>query len=108
MKMKGGKGARNIDFAEAYDQEDDIYYVSFKTGEPSYVKEMDDILLLEVGMFTNLPTGFRILHFRKNKIAAVAILARAKKNVEAATRQLSAMIRTRETQVERTLEHVFA
>ena len=107
MKMKGG-GAMNIDFAEAYDQEDDIYYVSFKTGEPSYVKEMDDILLLEVGMFTNMPTGFRILNFKKNRVAAVRILAQVKKNVEDATRHLTAALRTRETQVERTLEKVLA
>ncbi len=62
--MKDGvKGQMNIDFSETYDQEDDVYYVTFKTGEPSYSVEVDDILLLEVGVFTNLPTGFRVLNF---------------------------------------------
>ena len=106
--MKGTKGEMNIDFSDVYDQEDDIYYVSFKTGEPSYVVETDDILLLEVGMFTSMPTGFRILNFKKNKVAAVRILAQVKKSVEGITKQLSAELRSREDQVERTLDKVFA
>ena len=59
----GAKGQMNIDFSETYDQEDDIYYVTFNTGEPSYCTEVNDMLLLERGMFSNLPTGFRILNF---------------------------------------------
>ena len=107
--MRGTKGEMNVDFSDVYDQEDDIYYVSFKSGEPSYVIEMDDILLLEVGMFTNMPTGFRILNFKKNKVAAVRILAQVKKNFEDVTKKhLSEELRSREDQVERTLDKVFA
>lgn len=29
----------NIGLSEYYDEEDDIYYVTFKTGEPSGVQE---------------------------------------------------------------------
>jgi len=52
-------------FSGTYNEEDNIYYVTFKTGEPSYSLEMDDRLLIEMGLFTNLPTGFRILDFKK-------------------------------------------
>jgi len=38
------KENKKTEFSEIYDQEDDIYYVSFKTGEPSFVVEVDDIL----------------------------------------------------------------
>jgi len=62
---RGMKG--NIEFNEYYDEESDIYYVTFKTGEPSHVIELNDILLLEVGMFSALPTGFRILNYSKQK-----------------------------------------
>ena len=106
--MKEDTGSMNREFSDVYDQEDDIYYVSFKTGEPSYVIELDDVLLLEVGMFTHMPTGFRVLNFKKNRVRTVRILAQVKKNVEDATKNLSAALRTRETQVERTLEKVFA
>lgn len=72
MKV-GKKGVMNIDFSETYDQEDDIYYVTFKAGEPSYCLEVDDVILLEVGLFTHLPTGFRILNFHKHKVKSVPI-----------------------------------
>jgi hypothetical protein len=69
MKRQGGK--MNVPFSEVYDEEDDVYYVTFKTGEPSYCREVDDILIIELGLFTNLPTGFRILNFNRNKIKQV-------------------------------------
>jgi hypothetical protein len=52
---------------ELYDKEDDVYYVNFGTGEPSYSVEVDDVLVVEVGMFSNLPTGYRILNRSKIK-----------------------------------------
>src|SRR2546426_179230 len=71
--MKGAHGMMNVEFSEHYDPESDIYYVTFKTGEPSCVMEVDDVLLVEVGMFTKMPTGFRILNFAKNKVGMVAL-----------------------------------
>ncbi len=59
----------DIELLERYDQEDDIYYVTVKTGEPSLVVEHDDKLLVEMGIFTRMPTGFRILNFTKHKNA---------------------------------------
>jgi len=105
----GLKQKMNINFAETYDQEDDIYYVTFKTGEPSYCVEVDDNLLLEVGMFTKLPTGFRILNFQKSKIKTVKIgvlIKKIKKTLSKAT--LQPTFRERERAVERALETVLA
>ena len=61
---------KDVEFYEQYDQEDDVYYVSFRTGEPSLTSEQDDALLIEVGMFSGMPTGFRILNYTKHKAAA--------------------------------------
>ena len=63
----------NIDFSETYDQESDTHYATFKTGEPSYCIEVDDVILLELGMFSNLPTGFRILNFARNKVKRLGL-----------------------------------
>src|SRR5690348_1063651 len=60
----------DIEVSEQYDQEDDIYYVTVQTGEPSIVLEHDDQLLIEVGIFTRLPTGLRILNYTKQKTPA--------------------------------------
>lgn len=95
----------NIDFSEYYDEEDDIYYVTFKTGEPSGVVEFDDVLLLEVGVFTGLPTGFRILNYSKHKIDSIEIV---EKKVKAAMAEVKkdfpAILSARSKQVTRALE----
>ena len=109
--MKSGvKGQMNIDFSEIYDQEDDIYYVTFKTGEPSYCVEVDDVLLLEVGLFTNLPTGFRILNFHKNNVKAVqlGVLIKKMKDAIEDSKGTIPSIAQREQAVGRALEKVLA
>ena len=104
------RGEMNVDFEEVYDQEDDVYYVSFKTGEPSFVVEVDgtDNLLLEVGIFSRMPTGFRILEFSKGKIQEVGfgiIVKHMKKTIEQAAKE-SPPLRNRESQVEKVLQSV--
>lgn len=102
---RGTKGAMNIDFSEYYDEEDDIYYVTFKTGEPSGVVELDDILLLEVGVFTGLPTGFRILNYSKQKVDGVQIAVKmVKKAIASAKKEFPVILDTRSRQVTQALE----
>lgn len=95
----------NIDFSEHYDEEDDIYYVTFKTGEPSGVLELDDILLLEVGAFTGLPTGFRILNYSKQKIGEIQIACKkVKEAINTVRRDFPAIADARSKQIARALE----
>jgi hypothetical protein len=107
---KGMEGSMNIDFTEYYDADNDIYYVSFKIGEPSYVVEVDDILLLEVGIFTSLPTGFRIMNFKKHKINEVFIHVKEilKQQVLSIEKDRSHQVKHRSDQIKTALEKVFA
>ena len=93
---------------ELYDRESDVYYVSFGTGEPSYCVEVDDVLVVEVGLFSNLPTGYRILN--KSKIPTQEMpIAEIKKLMREVLRTLSApTMGDREAAVERSLEKVLA
>lgn len=50
-----------------HDEVADVLYVTFGTGEPSFCREIDDVLIVEIGAYTKLPTGFRILDFSKRK-----------------------------------------
>jgi uncharacterized protein YuzE len=68
----------DIEISERYDKEDDVYYVTLLTGEPSLVEEVDDRLLIEFG-FTRMPTGFRILNYSKVKVEAEAFKISFKK-----------------------------
>ena len=47
-----------------YDRDTDIFYVSF-SDEPSYAENIDDMLFIEIGWLSGLPTGFWIMDIRK-------------------------------------------
>lgn len=55
-----------------YDPNADVIYVSFGTGEPSYSEEVDDHIVLDLGMFTGAPTGFQLLHVREAGIEPIS------------------------------------
>ena len=67
-----------------YDNEADVLYVNFGTNEPSYCEPINEFLLLEVGMFTSQPTGFRIIQPRKKNIKKIAFKIKKiiRKNIE--------------------------
>jgi hypothetical protein len=105
---QGKKGQMDADFSESYDQEDDIYYVTFETGEPSYAVEVDDILVLEVGMFTNMPTGFRILNFSKNRVDEISFQTKIEKAISPLRKKAKSRFLQRTKDVERSLGKVLA
>jgi hypothetical protein len=108
--MFGMRSKGNIDFDEYYDQEGDVYYVTFKTGEPSYSREIDDILILDMGMFSNLPTGFRILNFKKMKVMQLqfAVFIRKINQLIEEGFGLTETLKTREQQVKEALQEVLS
>ncbi len=101
-------GKAGAEMTELYDQENDVYYVTFKTGEPSYCVEVNDVLVLEIGMFTKLPTGFRILNLTKQETERVP-LETVRKHLSDVLRSLSApTLEDREAAVEQGLKKVLA
>src|SRR5260221_11029481 len=84
-----------VEFSERYDQESDIYYVSFQTGEPSCVVEHDDILLVEIGIFSRMATGFRILNYTKHKSAAQRLKTGLKQDVKNAIQRINATAKSK-------------
>lgn len=102
------KGKMNIAFEEDYDQEDDIYTVSFRSEEPSYVDEVEDNLLVEVGMFTGMPTGFRILNFKKANIGRVVFEKAVTTIFESARDRFKSDYDSRERRFGESLEKVLA
>ena len=101
-------GSMNIPVSEVYNEEDDVYYVTFKTGEPSYCEEVNDVLIVELGLFTNLPTGFRILNFKKNQVKHVGIRTLLKDLKNAINEIDRPTLHDREAQVKRALEEVLS
>lgn len=57
-----------------FDEAGDVLYISLSTThEPSYCEEMDDILLVERGMYSDELIGFRILDVKNHGIKEVAV-----------------------------------
>jgi hypothetical protein len=76
-----------------YDKKGDVLYISFGTGEPSYCDNVDDILVIEYGIYSKLPTGIRILDVNRHGIKRVkAMISRIAPKVE---RQSSEIIKNR-------------
>ena len=69
----GVRDMRPIDVKFDYDEDGDVLYISFGTGEPSYCDEVDGMLLVERGIITNAIIGFRILDVRHHRIKSVQI-----------------------------------
>lgn len=99
----------NIEVDETYDKEGDVYYVTFKTGEPSVAMEVDDMLIMEVGVFTKMPTGFRILNYKRHNIGEVRcidILKSVKEAIKEAREGILPAFKQREQSAISTLERV--
>ncbi len=98
--------------AQVYDAEEDIYYVSFETGEPSYAEEIDDDIVIELGIFTNMPTGFRILNFKsltkKVELEMKQMQKKIQRAMNAVRKEYPANFRQRENQVTGALQKAFA
>ena len=103
---------KEIKISQVYDSEDDVYYVSFETGEPSYVEEVDDDIVIELGIFTNMPTGFRILNFKnltaKIELEMKQMQKKIQKAMEVVKKEYPANFRHRENQVTTALQKAFA
>jgi len=102
------KNPEDVELLERYDQEDDIYYVTVKTGEPSLVSEADDRLLVETGIFSGMPTGFRILNFTKHKASATAFRQVFKQICKEAGLRKRKAIQVRQQRFDQFLEKVTA
>ena len=59
-----------------YDGDGDVLYISLGTREPSYCEEIDDVVLVEKGFFSNQITGFRILDASRRKVKIDVLLER--------------------------------
>ncbi|HEX3624818.1 MAG TPA: hypothetical protein VGO67_03545 [Verrucomicrobiae bacterium] len=78
-----------------------------KTSEPSIAQEVDDTLLAEFGMFTSLPTGFRILNYSKTKEKADAFKIRFKEACKAAGLKKLNKVENQRRQIERRIDKFF-
>jgi hypothetical protein len=61
-----------------YDEIADVLNVSFGTGEPSFSEEIDDLVVVDFGMYTGAPTGFQVLHVKETGINEIQVILEKK------------------------------
>ena len=56
-----------------YDPIADVLYVNLLTNddEPTYTESIDDLLYIEMGWFSNMPKGFRIMSPKANNAQVI-------------------------------------
>ena len=70
--------ADKIEISFNYDRRADILYITFGDDEPVYTDDMDGLIMLEIGWFSGLPKGLRIIGAKAHNLRSVKlnILAR--------------------------------
>ena len=80
----GTNMAGKMKISHHYDEQADVLYVSFADDEPTYTEDIDGVLMIEIGWFSRLPKGFRILGPKYHNIKSVemgVLIRRAKKQL---------------------------
>jgi len=64
---------RQLKVTQHYDDEAKVLYVAFGNDEPAYTETIDDTFMLEIGWFSGLPQGIRVVVPQKKKIKSVDV-----------------------------------
>lgn len=89
-------GNSEIQIDHHYDDEADVLYFTFGSNEPCYTENIDDFLMVEIGWFSRLPRGFRILGPKVHNLKDVAFQAVIKR----AGKQFIEMMEERRKEIE--------
>ena len=79
-------GNKELKVDHHYDKEADVLYVTFGSDEPAYTKNVDDFLMLDIGWFSGLPQGFRIIGPKSHGLQGIkfkAVIKKAEKQFHA-------------------------
>ena len=66
--------AEKIKITFHYDESADILYLDFGSNEPCYTDDLDGFLMIDIGWFSNLPRGARIVSPRARNIKSVNVV----------------------------------
>ncbi len=62
---------RQLKVNQHYDDEANVLYIAFGSDEPTYTENIDDIFMLEIGWFSRLPQGIRVVLPQGKKLKTV-------------------------------------
>ena len=89
-------GNSEIQVSHHYDKEADVLYFTFGGNEPCYTENIDDFLMVEIGWFSRLPQGFRVVGPKARNLHSIRFAAVIKK----AERQFLNIMKERKKEIE--------
>ena len=89
-------GNSEIQISHHYDKEEDVLYFTFGGNEPCYTENIDDFLMVEIGWFSRLPQGFRIIGPKAHNLKGV----RFKAIISKVGRQFHSIMEERRKEIE--------
>lgn len=66
--------AEKMNITFHYDEDADILYLDFGSDEPCYTDALDGSLMIDIGWFSNLPRGAKIMSPKARNIKSVQVV----------------------------------
>ena len=63
--------AEKINITHHYDKKADILYIDFGSNEPCFTEDIDGFLMIEIGWFSKLPCGAKIISPKARKVKSI-------------------------------------
>ncbi len=92
--------AEKINITHHYDELADILYIDFGSDEPCFTEDLNGFLMIDIGWFSNLPRGAKIISPKAHKIKSVKMVIQ---QIEQTCREL----RKKQVQLMKTAEPIF-
>ncbi len=90
--------AEKINITKHYDKDADILYIDFGSDEPCYTEDVDGFLMIDIGWFSKLPRGIKIISPKTHKVKSVKmVITKIEKTCRQFMKQQAKQIKTEES-----------
>ena len=66
--------AEKINITHHYDELADILYIDFGSDEPCFTEDLDGFLMIDIGWFSKLPRGAKIISPKAQQVKSVKMI----------------------------------
>jgi hypothetical protein len=88
--------AEKLNITEHYDRIADVLYIDFGFDEPCYTEPIDGVVMVDIGWFSKLPRGLRVMSPRAHKFECQMVIRQAEQVCRKAMEQQVKQIQTEE------------
>jgi hypothetical protein len=99
--------AEKINITHHYDEKTDVLYIDFGSAEPCFTEDLDGFLMIDIGWFSKLPRGVRVVSPKSLKVKSIKMfITQAEKECRELMEQRAKQIQTSEPILKNALDSV--